>query len=415
MNLITLQQLVLGGIALCAHEEDHISLLSPEDFPHYVDEWEALKASVKERGTCAPETYLMIHGKIDSDLAETFQGGATAYSLPNWIASLKQSAFSFQAQGVAKKLAAAATEENHPEVESLLTELHAMTPPSTKPQENVSGGELALSWSEMMEARRKHGRVRTGFTGLDSLLDGGLTYGEFMVVGARTGIGKSSFLYQMAESMAVQQGKRVGFFSLEVAQEEVTNLIAKSHCRWDYNTTEKELGDAVFKVSQHPLWINDRVRTLEDFLAQAGHLIRKEKVEILLLDYTQKLGLRQSHQSGYERVAIITDKLKTLTLDHRIVLVGAAQINRAGAQVIGQNKDPGPPALHHLRDSGTLESDANQVVLIHRPPYYCEEARRRNPEEAHVYLRKNRRGRQGHLEMRWAGTCQRLESDGGAF
>jgi len=401
------EELVLGGL-MCAGLDaaSNLHLMDEDDFPHMGDQFLEVRDSIREHGAVS----MRLWDKYEGLMKKAEEAQFSSSLMPIWVGELKRHAYAHTSRVLGERLLDACKSGDTEVVEDCVRRLRDVPAPSGATQGNKTGEELLLAWQDMVSERDQFGRVPTGVRSLDRKLGGGLTYGELFLICARTGIGKSSFLYQMVVEVCIRSEIPAAFFSLEILKEEVVELVAKSNCSWDNNTPDDELTCNVGAVAMAPLWINDEVRTLEDLLSQARHLINKQGVRVIFLDYAQKLELKgRPTAQDYEKISAIASQLKTLTLDYKVIVVAAAQVNRGAAQTQGKDKDPGPPGLHQIKGSGALEQDANIVAMLHRPPYYDEFKEKDYPEEAYVYLRKCRRALPGKISVLWKGTCQRLE------
>lgn len=242
--------------------------------------------------------------------------------------------------------------------------------------------------------------VPTGIHQLDRVLLG-LHPGELTLVAARTSMGKSSFLYTLAASIA-QRSQHVGFISIEVNPVQLmaclVSLVARVNNRAlrAGNMTPDQwnrVSDAMASVNNLPVHVLDGPRfQLPDVLAGARRLKKESKLDILMIDYIQLIdGLPKKYENRVTEVARISRALKCLAEDLHIPVVAAAQVNRSG-----DRHDPGkPPNLTDLRESGALEQDAETVLFLHRPSYY--EDRSEHESEAivtpcHVIVAKQRYG-----------------------
>lgn len=252
---------------------------------------------------------------------------------------------------------------------------------------------------------------RSGFPELD-LLTGGLQPGHMCVIGARSGIGKTTFALQwcLAEITA---DRAPLFLSLEMSAEEVIDRMLRIEGRLDgrvfatgmlsadqrgrYELAKEALMESRFRV-------RDRVRpTLEGVVAVAQHEMQTQSFDLLVLDYLGMLSGRGENR--VQDLSTITRGLKLLSRDLGVPILCLAQLNRA---IEGRNDKP---RLSDLRESGSIEQDADQVIFI-------VQAKDRSGDftEVTVTLEKNRHGRSGEVEMffdrRMGGFVHRRISEG---
>lgn len=214
-------------------------------------------------------------------------------------------------------------------------------------------------------------RVSTGLTDVDQLLKGGLRPGTLNLVAGRPGQGKSSWMQTVALS-AAERGKRVGFFSLEMARQELAARLLSASSGLDANLisegllTDSQWGafiTALEGVHGGRLFISDSASlTPANLRAQAWQLQAKHGLDLLVVDYLQLMrpGLRL--QNREQEVAHCSRELKLLAGELKIPVLAAAQLSRA-SEVRAEKE----PQLSDLRESGALENDADVVMFIWRP------------------------------------------------
>ena len=238
-------------------------------------------------------------------------------------------------------------------------------------------------------------RIDTGYGKLDYLLKG-FHAGELVLVGARPSVGKSAFGLSIAEA-AARRGHSVALFSLEMLADEVAERMMARHTETatldnliDRPLTEGLGGDvarAMCETSELPITVIDSPRvTVSRMRAQA---LAIPKLDLIVVDY---IGLMQSdrrYDSRYLEVCEISRGLKNLAVELRVPVVALAQLNRA-------RDDAERPTLRDLRDSGSLEQDANKVLLL----WNIDAA----THTVGCSVAKNRRGRTGVVQFTFDGA-----------
>ena len=235
--------------------------------------------------------------------------------------------------------------------------------------------------------------AETGFTGLD-LMTGGFQKGHLVVVGARPGMGKSSFMLSLALHMA-KKGIRVGIFSLEMTAEELTqrmlsmeSKIMLKKLRTGQITDEEfeVLTQKAIELRRLSVWINDRAdMTPLDLRIE----LRKNSTDVVFVDYLQLLKSAEKYYTRQEEVSRISQSLKAMAKDFGVCVIALAQLNRQVEQRADKR-----PNLSDLRESGAIEQDADIVMFLHRPEYYRKNAPE-NQGRAEIILAKNRHGPTG--------------------
>lgn len=238
--------------------------------------------------------------------------------------------------------------------------------------------------------------ITTGIRQLDRNLNGWSKNGELIVVGGRTGMGKTMFCLNLA-CTAVSKGFKSMFASVEMDRRELTyrmfaNLgdIESYKINTPKELTKDEYSNLVDNVK--PMLDNNNTIldkagvSLEDVKREARKLHRTSGLDILFVDYIQKLKVRNpdyARASSVEKIGYITGELKSLSQELKIPIIAAAQLNRDSA------KEGAKPQLHDLKGSGDIEQDANKVILLHRPAYYNGDT---NNPHTEVIVAKNRNG-----------------------
>jgi replicative DNA helicase len=214
--------------------------------------------------------------------------------------------------------------------------------------------------------------ITTGFKYLDKIT-GGLQPGGMYIIGARPSVGKSAFMGKMVLNAAMK-GSKVGIISLEMTDNQIAARIASLASDIDYSRiyrnrmADEQQHEMFYKkaatLSNLPIVISDATGVnISDIKAKIARLKSLEKIDILFIDYLQLLD-SDSKNRNYNReqeVSNISRGLKLIAKDYNIPVVVLAQLNRASEQV-GDKK----PKLHNLRESGSLEQDADGVLFLHR-------------------------------------------------
>ena len=258
--------------------------------------------------------------------------------------------------------------------------------------------EVEAHIKERAEAKDA-GRVTSGFQLLDEILYGGFEAGNLVILAARPGIGKTATMLQMAVG-AARTKKAVQVFSMEMICEDLANRIIFSTNQVEPRevfTGRLENPDSFRSVVQDlstlPLWINDYSSTLSDIVSQITINNKKGRCDIAFIDY---LGRFQDALDNkvplYQAIGKITGRLKSLAKRLRIPIVLLCQLNRESA------KEDRAPQLYDLRDSGSIEQDADIALMLQSVPYSVDKfegENKINTEERTrliMWLRKHRQG-----------------------
>ena len=232
----------------------------------------------------------------------------------------------------------------------------------------------------------------TGIYDLDLLTDG-LHAQELTIIGARPGMGKTTLALQIGENIA-SKGKYVAFISLEMSETQIINKILARRARIDSNKLRSgrdltdedwnKLAEVTGLLSDLKMEVNDRIRNIQQLEIYAKKLRNSNKLDLLIIDYIQLLKSTQKYPSREQEVADISRRLKLLSLDLGIPIIALCQLNR--------NAENSEPNLADLRESGSIEQDADNIIFI-----YCIED---NPL-TFIKLAKQRAGSTGTVEVRF--------------
>ena len=261
--------------------------------------------------------------------------------------------------------------------------------------------------------------TKTGFSGLDRVL-AGMGKSDLVLVGARPGMGKTSFALNIATNVAKQTGKAVCIFSLEMSAEQLVNRVLSSEAlvnsyalRTGELTPEdwEHLAVASGELSGCDILIDDTSGMT--VTAMKAKLRRVQNLGMVVIDY---LGLMQGDRHNDNRVQEVSEisrSLKIMAKELMVPVVCCAQLSRGP-----ESRTDKKPMLSDLRDSGAIEQDADTVIFLYRSEYYkTGEATDQNTSIAEVIIAKNRHGSTGTVNMGWNGQFTKfltIEDDRGA-
>jgi replicative DNA helicase len=221
---------------------------------------------------------------------------------------------------------------------------------------------------------------------MDIYLNGGFKSGQLVILAARPSVGKTAVMLQMAKAAAAAKNN-VQVFSLEMQAEELgerlmysTGIVTPAQVNFG-KTDPSALDQAEKMLNPLPLYINDFSRSLDDIVSRLTQAVKKNRCNIAFIDY---LGLMQDALNGgnvklYQVIARITGTLKAVAKRLQIPIILLCQINRESA------REGRSPELFDLRDSGSIEQDADVVLML--------ESKMTPEQKLYVWLRKNRAGK----------------------
>ena len=270
--------------------------------------------------------------------------------------------------------------------------------------ERTSMAICAAEFSERVDDLYDNGvpapKILTGFHKLDELL-GGLYPGQYTIVGARTGMGKTAFVISMALNIA-RAGSRVLFYSLEMTKGQLTDRAISQRSgvpAWNIKnqlseTQYQKLMDAVNEVHALPIdFVDPDSLQVERLVSQVKGIPAKEKPDLIIVDYAQLLKANGKFGSRAEQVAYISESLRTLAKSTGAHVVALVQINREAAKGAVNR-----PTLAQIKESGKFEEDAHNVILLHRESYYSD-VKPVDNDVIEAIVAKNREGQTGVAEL----------------
>lgn len=267
---------------------------------------------------------------------------------------------------------------------------------------------LADALDRIEELHKNKGALRglkTGFRDLDKKT-AGFQKGDLVIVGARPAMGKTTFAQNLTYNIASMNNKGVLFFSMEMASSEIIDRILSDVSgvnNWNIRTGNlsdeeySKVADAMNELSELPIYIDDTSSmTINEIRNKARRAKHDHDIGIVIIDYLQLIqGSDRYKGNRVQEVTEISRGLKTLARELDVPVVALAQLSRG---VTGR-EDP-RPLLSDLRESGSIEQDADLVLFLHRPDYY--KANDDNYEETHItelLIAKHRHGAIGKIEL----------------
>ena len=254
---------------------------------------------------------------------------------------------------------------------------------------------------ELSELKGRISGVPTGFTALDNTLTG-LHGGELILIGARPSMGKTSFAVNIASHAAFYAGKTVAIFSLEMPREQIVLRMLCSDARVDMQKVRSgtltsddwmKLARSVGPISASSCFIDDTAGISPSQLrSKCRRLMMDHGLDLIVVDY---LGLMHSDTAAENRqleVSEISRSLKAIALELKVPLIACAQLSRAATTRVDKR-----PMLSDLRDSGSIEQDADVVMFLHREGYYDQNCEEKNVGE--VIIAKQRNGPLGNIKV----------------
>ncbi|MDB5178296.1 MAG: dnaC1 [Patescibacteria group bacterium] len=263
---------------------------------------------------------------------------------------------------------------------------------------------LADSFDRLNELHANTGKLRgipTGFRDLDKIL-AGLQNSDLFILAARPSMGKTTLVMNIAHHVATKEGIPVGFFSLEVSKEQLIDqllAIESGVDSWKLRTGELEdddfprINEAMAELSEAPIYIDDSAMTnVMEMRTKARRLQAEHGLGLVIIDYLQLIsGSARSQEGRQQEVSEISRGLKGLARELNVPVIALSQLSRAV-----ESRTPPKPQLSDLRDSGSIEQDADVVAFIYRPWYYDKQEDENITE---ILIKKHRNGPIGDVEL----------------
>jgi replicative DNA helicase len=293
----------------------------------------------------------------------------------------------------------------------------------------------------LSEAAKRGGGITgfpTGFHDLDKMT-AGLHPGDLYIVAARPGMGKTSFVLNLAAQLAEPRrvalegstapvqalGTGVIFFSLEMPREQLASRMLASDAGVDVSKIRSgnigkedwiNLTESASKLGHLPLWLDDtpaislldvraRVRRLQaEISRRSSDGPKAEKLGLVAIDYLQLMSGRQGAQSREQEISELSRGLKQLAKEMGVAVIALSQLNRSVETRSGDKR----PQLSDLRESGAIEQDADAIMFIYRDDYYNADSG--EPNTAELILAKQRNGPTGKVMLHFNKACTRFEN-----
>lgn len=280
-----------------------------------------------------------------------------------------------------------------------------------KDGEMVSIGDALQDAITSIEDKFKNGsRIlgkTTGFKSLDNTISG-LNKGDFIVIAARPSMGKTAFALNIGQA-ASKEGN-VGIFSLEMPEEQLMQRFLSARCLIPFQTIKTgNLSPAEFEristgaadLANRNIFIDDNSTSLSDIKARCRSLKKKHGLDVVIIDYLQLLETSEKTYSREQEIAKISRELKKMAKKLEVTVIALSQLSRATEQRADKR-----PMLSDLRESGSIEQDADVVMFLYRDEYYDEDSSSKGISE--VIIGKNRNGQIKTINLAWRGEYQRF-------
>lgn len=269
--------------------------------------------------------------------------------------------------------------------------------------------QVLAELNDIASNKGKLAGVPTGFADLDRLTQG-FHPGQMIIVAARPGMGKSTIALDFCRQAAIHNQTTTAIFSLEMSRSEIAmRLLSAETGVWlqkmrsgemnsqDWTQVSKRIGE----ISSAPLFIDDSPNmTMSEIRAKCRRLKQQHNLGLVVIDYLQLMSSGKAVESRQQEVSEFSRSIKLLAKELEVPVIAVAQLNR-GVETRSDRR----PMLSDLRESGSLEQDADVVMLLHRPEAYDPDER---PGEADVIVAKHRNGPTDTITVVFQGAQARF-------
>ncbi len=426
-NNMEAEQSTLGGMLLSQEAvADVLEVVSGVDF--YAPKHELIfNAVVTLFGRGEPTDVIAVTDHLNKEGNLLKAGGADyLHSLTSFVPTAANASYYGKIvadKAILRRLIDAGTRiaqsgyESQGEVEDLVnqaqSEIFQVATQSTKEDYVGLSESIDVAIRDIEMAQNRGGEltgISTGFSNLDAYTHG-LHPGQLVIVAARPSVGKSTFALDMARNAAIKQNKPTIFFSLEMGRSEIAMRMLSAQSGIYLQSMRKgtlsegdwaKLAGVRGQINDAPLFIDDSPNmSLVEIRAKCRRLAQQVDLKMVVIDYIQLMSSGKKVESRQQEVSEFSRALKLLAKELNIPVVALSQLNRQAEQ----SKDK-RPELSHLRESGSLEQDADVVVLLHREGIF----ERDHPKagEADLILAKQRNGPTGTVTVAFQGQYSRF-------
>ena len=273
------------------------------------------------------------------------------------------------------------------------------------------GGTLTTVLKQISELAENKGKMRgipTGYKDFDAITNG-LQNSDLILLAARPGVGKTSFAMNIAVEAAVNEDKKVAIFALEMSKEQLMqralSSLAKvnlSHVlRGNMDSEEwKRIWTAEKKLAQSGIYVDDSsMITPFEIISKCRKLKMTEGLDLIVIDYLQLMTMGKSNrESRTQEVSDLTRTLKIAAKELNVPIILLSQLSRAV-----EVREDHRPVLSDLRESGSIEQDADIVLFLYNPEKYNDVVTEDEPGTVYLLIAKHRNGSTGEVKLKWVG------------
>ena len=416
------EQAVLGSMLVSKDAvQAAVEVLKPEDF--YREDNKEIYAAMmdiysvgKEIDMITVTEQLKLRGTLErvggtQNLATLIDNVPTTSNIERYVEIVEQKATSRNLKKVTSdimKVSYAQTEELDAIIEQAEKGIFDLA--QNRNSKSYSGMKEILvntldSIEKMYQNKEKLSGMESGFIDLDEKISG-LNDSDLIIVAARPAMGKSAFVLNIASYVAMHDKVPVMIFNLEMSKEQLVKRMLSSESEIDsmkINNANLEqddwikMADASNRLADVPIYIDDTpVLTPSEIRAKCRKAKLEKNIGLIIIDYLQLMESKTANGSRQQEISEISRGLKILAKELNVPVIALSQLSRAT-----EARADHRPMLSDLRESGSIEQDADIVMFLHREDYYDKETEKKNVAE--VIVAKNRHGETGTVELAWLG------------
>ncbi len=269
--------------------------------------------------------------------------------------------------------------------------------------------DLLLKYYERIEELQKHKGeypgIRSHFATLDKML-GGFQGSDLIIIGARPSVGKTSLALDFTRAMGIKEKKKIAFFSLEMASEQlIQRMVSAESGVAVFNLRTNKISEVALhkiteaeeKLAETDIFIDDTPGiNINELRVKARKLKINEGLDIIVIDYLQLIAGNRK-ENRVQEVSEISRELKNIARELQVPVIALSQLSRSVVQRGTDSK----PQLSDLRESGSIEQDADIVIFLHRPAFTKGEQDSGTTEDASLIIAKHRNGPTGEIELQF--------------
>lgn len=418
---IEAEQSILGGLLLEKEAWDQISdLISSEDFyrPSHQKLFDAIASlhkNNKEVDIITTTDYLKSHGEFEfvghDYLIQLLQNTVTTANITSYANIVREKSLLRKLIQCCSQITQKAYDQEFENVETFIDNVEADIFKIGESRDSaglVEASDIVFKSIEKIEQLYHQQAditgISTGFAKLDQMT-AGLHPGELTIIAARPSMGKTAFSLNIAQHAVLRQKKTVAYFSVEMSKESVMMRLLASEAKINMGEIRNgripdsawpKLVAAASTLSDAPLYIDDTSGISPfEIRARARRLKKQHGLDLIMIDYLQIMDLKQKIESRERAVSEISRTLKAIAKELQVPVVALAQLNRA---VEGRSEKK--PMLSDLRESGSIEQDADVIMMLYRDGYYDKQDESKS-DHAEVIIGKQRNGPTGHIDLKW--------------